>query len=145
MTNLSEWITQPETRLKPTDLPFLDKQLVGMMEASTFVESMVFKYPLLVILVKFSDYKVQCALVNTEEADTLTSIASRLEDWYDAYGIRAYSIKQAYDKQGFLVSAIDGSTYAPTTLPIPEYSEVWQWDVPLSMNQLPIEMLEVIQ
>jgi hypothetical protein len=144
MTNLLEWIKKPETRLKPTDLAFLDKQMVGLMEASTYIESMVFNNPLSVILVKFSDYQIQCAMINTEEADTLTALASRLENWYDAYGIRAYSIKQAYDKQGFLVSAIDGSTYAPTTLPVPEYSEIWQWDVPLSMNQLPIEIFEVM-
>lgn len=145
MSNLKDWIVKPEKRLKPTDLVFLDKQLISLMEASEAVEALVFKYPLSVILVKFADLKVQFVLVDTQSQNTLLSLVGRLDDWYEAYGIRAYSLKQAYDKQGFLIAPMDSSHYVRTEHVIPDYNEQWYWDVPLSLNQLPVEIKDIVQ
>ena len=143
MSNLKDWLEKPEKRLKPTDLAFLDKQLISLMEASEDIEQRVFKYPLSVILIKFSDLKVQFVLVDTQSQSTLLSLAGRLDDWYEAYGIRAYGLKQAYNKEGFLIAPMDSSHYVRTGIPIPNYNEQWYWDVPLSLNQLPIEIKDV--
>lgn len=142
--NLLEWITKPEQRLKPTDLPFLDKQMTSLMESSEEIEKLVFKHPLSVILLKFADFKMEFVMVSTEESDALVSIASRADDWYTAYGVRAYSLKQTYDKLSFFATPLDSGSYSPTDKPLPDFNEAWSWEVPLSLTQLGVEKKTIV-
>lgn len=140
---LSDWLKASEDRLKPTDLTFLDKQLTSLMEVDEEIEKRIFTHPLSVVLVKFANYRIEFVLVPTDDLDALVAIASRADDWYEAYGVRAYSIKQAYDHLSFFATPLESTSYAPTDLPIPEYVDSWSWDVPLSMNQLEVKKIKI--
>lgn len=140
---LKEWVEENETRLKPLDLDFMHRQMSVLLESEERIERFAFDHPLAVVLVKLADYHVKLALVDTQNPDILQAISGRLDAWYEAYGIVAYSLKQAYDKQSVLVAPIDGTLHTPTDDPIPEWEDHWDVKVPLSMSQLQVEVIEV--
>ena len=142
-TSLLNWVIAPEARLKPLDLPYLDKHIRSILESSSDVESSVFEHPLSVVLVKFSDGKVQCVQVDTASPDDFTTVASMVDDWYAKYGVRAYSIKQAYDKRRYLVAPLESEQYITIEHTLPDIVNHWAWDVPLPLYQLQIEAIEV--
>lgn len=142
-TNLLEWVTKPEGRLKPLDLKYLDKHISHLLESSNEVEASVFNHPLSIVLVKFADGEVQCVQVDTKTPDNFTSVAASLDDWYAQYGIRAYSVKQTYDKRSFLVEPLESDQYVAIENNLPMIENHWSWKVPLSLYQMQVEIIEI--